>query len=160
MLEDVVYPTKIVGKRIKYQLDGSKIMKVFLDPKERNNTEYNLETFVRVYRKLSGKDVVFENIVEARDVADQKLLQLEDSSVSRKAKDKKKALVWTTSPSPSPFSSPSPSPSPFSSLSTFRCLISFNFLYMKVKCIFLQWKFVCNNLSYVSVLQGWYFVGL
>ncbi|KAF9589664.1 hypothetical protein IFM89_026829, partial [Coptis chinensis] len=31
---------------------------------------------------------------------------------------------------------------------------------MKVKCIFLQWKFVYNNLSYVSVLQGWYFMGL
>ena len=33
---------------------------VFLDPKERNNTEYKLETFAGVYRKLSGKDVVFE----------------------------------------------------------------------------------------------------
>ncbi|KAF5182589.1 40S ribosomal protein S7 [Thalictrum thalictroides] len=51
---------KIVGKRIKYRIDGSKIMKVFLDPKERNNTEYMLETFAGVYRKLSGKDVVFE----------------------------------------------------------------------------------------------------
>lgn len=33
---------------------------VFLDPKERNNTEYKLDTFAAVYRKLSGKDVVFE----------------------------------------------------------------------------------------------------
>ncbi|ERN08812.1 hypothetical protein AMTRI_Chr11g156610 [Amborella trichopoda] len=60
MLEDVVYPAEIVGKRIRYRLDGSKIMKVYLDPKERNNTEYKLETFSGVYRKLSGKDVVFE----------------------------------------------------------------------------------------------------
>ncbi|KAI3976572.1 hypothetical protein MKX01_008430 [Papaver californicum] len=60
MLEDVVYPAEIVGKRIKYCLDGSKIIKIFLDPKERNNTEYKLETFSGVYRKLSGKDVVFE----------------------------------------------------------------------------------------------------
>ncbi|KAL9328443.1 hypothetical protein ACSQ67_003446 [Phaseolus vulgaris] len=49
---------RIVGKR--YRIDGSKIMKIFLDPKERNNTEYKLETFVVVYRKLSDKDVVFE----------------------------------------------------------------------------------------------------
>ena len=28
MLEDIVYPAEIVGKRIRYRLDGSKIMKV------------------------------------------------------------------------------------------------------------------------------------
>ncbi|KAK1297265.1 40S ribosomal protein S7 [Acorus calamus] len=60
MLEDVVYPAEIVGKRVRYRLDGSKIIKIFLDPKERNNTEYKLETFSGVYRKLAGKDVVFE----------------------------------------------------------------------------------------------------
>ncbi|KAE8124910.1 hypothetical protein FH972_019753 [Carpinus fangiana] len=60
MLEDIVLPAEIVGKRVRYRIDGSKIMKVFLDPKERNNTEYKLDTFAAVYRKLSGKDVVFE----------------------------------------------------------------------------------------------------
>ncbi|XP_065860729.1 small ribosomal subunit protein eS7 [Euphorbia lathyris] len=60
MLEDIVMPAEIVGKRTRYRVDGSKIMKVFLDPKERNNTEYKLESFAAVYRKLSGKDVVFE----------------------------------------------------------------------------------------------------
>ncbi|KAI7738976.1 hypothetical protein M8C21_010443 [Ambrosia artemisiifolia] len=60
MLEDVVHPAEIVGKRTRYSLDGSKIIKVFLDPKARNDTEYKLETFSGVYRKLSGKDVVFE----------------------------------------------------------------------------------------------------
>ncbi|THG07302.1 40S ribosomal protein S7-like isoform X1 [Camellia sinensis] len=60
MLEDIVVPAEIVGKHVRYHLDGSKIMKVFLDPKERNNTEYKLETFASVYRRLSGRDVVFE----------------------------------------------------------------------------------------------------
>ncbi|XP_021296577.1 40S ribosomal protein S7-like [Herrania umbratica] len=60
MLEDMVHPAEIVGKRTRYRIDGSKIMKVLLDPKEKNNTEYKLETFAGVYRKLTGKDVVFE----------------------------------------------------------------------------------------------------
>lgn len=90
MLEDIVYPAEIAGKRVRYRVDGSKIMKViffnfsncilcvfqassflfihyvvellqiFLDPKARNDTEYKLETFAGVYRKLCGKDVVFE----------------------------------------------------------------------------------------------------
>ncbi|CAI9266720.1 unnamed protein product [Lactuca saligna] len=60
MLEDIVHPAEIVGKRIRHRLDGSKIIKIYLDPKARNDTEYKLETFAGVYRKLSGKDVVFE----------------------------------------------------------------------------------------------------
>jgi small subunit ribosomal protein S7e len=31
-----------------------------LDPKERNNTEYKLESYAGVYRKLTGKDVDFD----------------------------------------------------------------------------------------------------
>ncbi|CAN0914464.1 40S ribosomal protein S7-1 [Linum grandiflorum] len=60
ILDDVVLPAEIVGKRTRYRIDGTKIMKVFLDPKEQNSTEYKLETFASVYRKLTGKDVVFE----------------------------------------------------------------------------------------------------
>ncbi|KAL0823572.1 hypothetical protein Bca101_047249 [Brassica carinata] len=65
MLEDVAYPAEIVGKRTRYRLDGSKIMKVYLEAKERNNTEYKLESMMGVYRKLTGKDVTFEYPVEA-----------------------------------------------------------------------------------------------
>merc|ERR1712137_145605 len=60
ILEDLVYPTEIVGKRMRYKLDGSKLLKVYLDPKDRNTTEYKLETFAGVYKRLTGKDVVFE----------------------------------------------------------------------------------------------------
>ncbi|WVZ56610.1 hypothetical protein U9M48_007108 [Paspalum notatum var. saurae] len=70
ILENVVYPAEIVRKHVRYHLDGAKVIKctelcvvpfqIFLDPKERNNTEYKLETFTAVYRRLCGKDVVFE----------------------------------------------------------------------------------------------------
>jgi len=35
-------------------------MRVYLDPKERNSTEYKLETYAGVYKKLTGKEVTFE----------------------------------------------------------------------------------------------------
>ena len=64
ILEDLVYPTEIVGKRQRFRADGSKVLKVYLDPKERNSSEYKLETFGGVYKKLTGKDVVFEYPVQ------------------------------------------------------------------------------------------------
>eukprot|EP01025_Chloroclados_australasicus_P016180 TRINITY_DN1800_c0_g1_i1.p1 TRINITY_DN1800_c0_g1~~TRINITY_DN1800_c0_g1_i1.p1 ORF type:complete len:193 (-),score=19.21 TRINITY_DN1800_c0_g1_i1:145-723(-) len=60
ILEDLVHPTEIVGKRIRYKLDGSKVMKVLLDPKDRTSVEYKLDTFSGIYKQLTGKDVVFE----------------------------------------------------------------------------------------------------
>ncbi|KAL6062139.1 ribosomal protein S7A, variant 2 [Balamuthia mandrillaris] len=59
ILEDLVYPTEIVGKRTRVRLDGSKLIKVYLDRKEQQNVEYKLDTFSKTYRRLTGKEVVF-----------------------------------------------------------------------------------------------------
>jgi len=60
ILDDLVYPTEIVGKRTRVKIDGSKIIKVSLDTKDATSLEYKLDTFSSVYKKLTGKDVVFE----------------------------------------------------------------------------------------------------
>eukprot|EP00164_Ancoracysta_twista_P000506 GFYU01000676.1.p2 GENE.GFYU01000676.1~~GFYU01000676.1.p2 ORF type:complete len:200 (-),score=75.99 GFYU01000676.1:244-843(-) len=63
ILEDLVYPTPIVGKRLRVRSDLSRMLKVYLDPKEAtgaSNVRYKLDTFATVYKKLTGKDVTFE----------------------------------------------------------------------------------------------------
>jgi len=60
ILEDLVFPTEIVGKRSRVAVDGSKLLKVILDSKDSTSLEYKLDSFSSVYRRLTGKDVVFE----------------------------------------------------------------------------------------------------
>ena len=50
-------------------LNGVWHLQVYLDPKDRNSTEYKLDTFGSVYKKLTGKDVVFEFPVSSGDIA-------------------------------------------------------------------------------------------
>jgi len=60
LLSDLVYPTEIVGKRVRTKVDGSKVTKVFLDAKEKAVVDYKLDSFGEVYHKLTGKRVTFE----------------------------------------------------------------------------------------------------
>merc|ERR1719150_1914270 len=57
ILEDVVGPTEIVGKRTRIGVDGSKLMKIYLDPKDKDkeDIEAKLPTFAAVYRRLTNK---------------------------------------------------------------------------------------------------------
>lgn len=78
ILEDLVFPTEIVGKRTRIAVDNSKLLKVyvspfftfmrlelidfssFLDSKDANVLEHKLDSFTSIYRRLTGKDAVFE----------------------------------------------------------------------------------------------------
>jgi len=59
ILEDVVYPTQIVGKRTRVRVDGSKLLRVFLDAKDSTEST-RLATYAAVYKKLTNKNVSFE----------------------------------------------------------------------------------------------------
>jgi len=59
-LSDIVFPTEIVGKRVRVSQDGNKLLKVLLDPKDQVTLETKLETFQKVYRTLTKKTVAFE----------------------------------------------------------------------------------------------------
>jgi len=65
ILEDIVYPVEIVGKRIRFRQDGSRVIIVLLDPKEQHNVEHKLDAFRTAYKKLTGKDAVFQFPVHA-----------------------------------------------------------------------------------------------
>ena len=60
LLEDITYPTEIVGKRTRCKVDGSKQLKVLLDPKQKADVEGRTDTFQAVYKALVNKDVLFD----------------------------------------------------------------------------------------------------
>lgn len=60
ILEDLVFPTEIIGKRVRYLVGGNKIQKILLDSKDATAVDYKLESFQQLYSKLTGKQVTFE----------------------------------------------------------------------------------------------------
>merc|ERR1711972_130404 len=61
ILEDVVGPTEIIGRRTRIGVDGSKLIKIVLDPKEKGTeaVDGKLATFAAVYKKLTNKEAAF-----------------------------------------------------------------------------------------------------
>lgn len=59
VLEDLVYPTLIVGKRLRVRVDGSRLTKIHLDPKDVKEVEHKLKSFSSIYAALTNKKVEF-----------------------------------------------------------------------------------------------------
>eukprot|EP01059_Diplonema_ambulator_P010573 TRINITY_DN20585_c0_g3_i1.p1 TRINITY_DN20585_c0_g3~~TRINITY_DN20585_c0_g3_i1.p1 ORF type:complete len:197 (+),score=90.47 TRINITY_DN20585_c0_g3_i1:55-645(+) len=59
ILDDICFPSEIVGKRIRQLTDGSKHLKVYLDNRDRTTCASKIDTFVAAYNKLTGRNVSF-----------------------------------------------------------------------------------------------------
>lgn len=59
ILDDIVYPTEIVGKRTRVKVDGKRTIKVYLDNKDQANVEGRTDTYAAVYSKLTNRQVTF-----------------------------------------------------------------------------------------------------
>lgn len=58
ILDDIVFPNEITGKRIRFRHDGSRLLRVFLH--QETSDADKLDVYASVYSKLTGKTVVFE----------------------------------------------------------------------------------------------------
>eukprot|EP00745_Piridium_sociabile_P003307 TRINITY_DN119737_c0_g1_i1.p1 TRINITY_DN119737_c0_g1~~TRINITY_DN119737_c0_g1_i1.p1 ORF type:complete len:217 (-),score=39.99 TRINITY_DN119737_c0_g1_i1:177-827(-) len=61
LLEDIAGPGEIVGKRTRVKADGGTLLKIHLDPKdkEKDDIDEKLYTYSAVYRTLTGKEAQF-----------------------------------------------------------------------------------------------------
>merc|ERR1711997_1237558 len=59
ILDDIVYPTEISGKRTRCKVDGKRIMTVYLDSKDQANVETKIDTYGAVSAKLTNKQISF-----------------------------------------------------------------------------------------------------
>jgi len=59
ILEDIVGPSEIVGRRTFLGCDGVKKLRIFLDPKDKEVTEDKLHAFSAVYKMLTNKTADF-----------------------------------------------------------------------------------------------------
>lgn len=59
ILNDLIYPCDVVGRRWRFRTDGSRTMKVFLDARDRKKIEARLAVIANVYRQLTHRTVTF-----------------------------------------------------------------------------------------------------
>ena len=60
LLDDIVFPTRIVGKRIRVATNGARTFKVLLDPMDKDLLQDKLPAWSHVYQKLTTKKTVFD----------------------------------------------------------------------------------------------------
>jgi small subunit ribosomal protein S7e len=60
LLDDLLFPAEISGKRTKVKMDGSRLLKVILGKKDQDANEGKVEGVRVVFKKLTNRDITFE----------------------------------------------------------------------------------------------------
>ena len=59
ILEDICAPSSIVGKQIRMHTDGTRTVKIYLDPLDKEVMEDRLDAMTEAYKKLLNKKIKF-----------------------------------------------------------------------------------------------------
>jgi len=60
VLEDLLQPANVIGRRIRHRIDGTSVQKIILDQNDKDLIEDKLDAIAYVYKKISTKDITFE----------------------------------------------------------------------------------------------------
>jgi small subunit ribosomal protein S7e len=60
LLDDLLFPVEIVGKRTKIKVDGSRLLKVLLSKKDADAVEGKTDGYRQVFKKFTNRDITFE----------------------------------------------------------------------------------------------------
>ncbi|CAD8069664.1 unnamed protein product [Paramecium primaurelia] len=60
LLEDLISPSIILGRRTRVRVDGTKFYRIFLDESDQKDLESRLESIKDVYKILTTRDLEFE----------------------------------------------------------------------------------------------------
>ncbi|KAF0986487.1 hypothetical protein HZS_147 [Henneguya salminicola] len=60
ILKDLIFPSEIMGKRTIYRPRTGKLLKIFLDQKDKPELQERLRSFSDIYKRLTRRDIKFE----------------------------------------------------------------------------------------------------
>jgi len=60
ILEDLLQPANVIGRRIRHRIDGSTVTKIIIDQNDRDLIEDKLDTIAYVFKKIATREIIFE----------------------------------------------------------------------------------------------------
>jgi small subunit ribosomal protein S7e len=60
LLEDLLYPATIVGKRVRFPKGNNRLFKVLVDPLDKETVEYKIGAISSTYKALTNRDLAIE----------------------------------------------------------------------------------------------------